>query len=75
MEAHCQEDYFKILIIVCYFSLTTLSTVGYGDLYPISISEIVLGICYMLIGIVIFSQIMGSFIEIVQSLEGSTDDD
>ena len=26
---------FTQLIIVCYFSLTTLSTVGYGDLFPI----------------------------------------
>lgn len=24
------------LIISCYFALTTLSTVGYGDLYPVS---------------------------------------
>ena len=26
----------KRIILSCYFSLTMLSTVGYGDLYPIS---------------------------------------
>jgi hypothetical protein len=30
-----KSDYDK-LIISCYFALTTLSTVGYGDYYPIS---------------------------------------
>lgn len=52
-------------MVVCYYALTTLSTVGYGDLYPISINEMIMGIVYMLVGIVFFSQIMGSFIEII----------
>jgi len=43
--------------------------VGYGDYYPISINEIMIGIGYMLIGIVCFSQIMGSFIEIIQNYD------
>ena len=50
---------------MCYFALTTLSTVGYGDYFPISINEMFLGILFMLVGIVFFSQIMGSFIEII----------
>lgn len=57
------------MIIVCYFALTTLSTVGYGDYYPISLREILIGIVNMLIGIVLFSQIMGSFIEIIQNYD------
>lgn len=54
---------------MCYFALTTLSTVGYGDYYPISNNEILIQIGYMLIGIVCFSQIMGSFIEIIQNYD------
>jgi hypothetical protein len=30
------ETSLRKLVISCYFSLTTLSTVGYGDYYPIS---------------------------------------
>jgi len=64
-DRSCANDILTQVIIVCYFALTTLSTVGYGDYYPISINEILVGIGYMLIGIVCFSQIMGSFIEII----------
>lgn len=48
---------------------------GYGDYYPISINEILVGIGYMLIGIVCFSQIMGSFIEIIQNYNQSMDNE
>lgn len=64
------------MIISCYFSLTTLSTVGYGDLYPVSTNEMIVGIIVMLLGIVFFSHIMGSFIEIISNYDkrmGSVD--
>ena len=64
------------MIISCYFALTTLSTVGYGDLYPISTREMIAGIFVMLLGIVFFSHIMGSFIEIISNYDkrmGSVD--
>lgn len=64
-EVNCPVNKFTQLILVCYFALTTLSTVGYGDIYPISVPELVLGIIFMLVGIVFFSQMMGSFIEII----------
>lgn len=64
------------MIISCYFALTTLSTVGYGDLFPISYQEKIAGIFIMLLGIVFFSHIMGSFIEIISNYDkrmGSVD--
>jgi hypothetical protein len=54
-------------ITSCYFSITTLSTVGYGDLYPISNAEKIFGIMIMLGGVGFFSFIMGSFIEIIST--------
>lgn len=57
------------LIICCYFSLTTLSTVGYGDYYPISDTEIITAIFYMICGVAFFSYIMGSFIEILSNYQ------
>lgn len=54
-------------ITSCYFSITTLSTVGYGDLFPISNAEKIIGIMIMLAGVGFFSFIMGSFIEIIST--------
>ena len=54
---------------MCYYALTTLSTVGYGDFFPISINEMIGGILFMLVGIVSFSGIMGSFIEIIENYD------
>ena len=57
------------LIISCYFALTTLATVGYGDYYPISNLERVMAVLIMLCGVAFFSYIMGSFIEIISNYE------
>lgn len=64
-KGKCTQNTYTQAIIVCYFALTTLSTVGYGDYFPVSIAEMIVGILFMLVGIVFFSQIMGSFIEII----------
>jgi len=57
------------LIVSCYFALSTLSTVGYGDYYPISNMERIVAIFIMLCGVAFFSYIMGSFIEIISNYE------
>ena len=57
------------LIICCYFALTTLSTVGYGDLTPQTQVEMIFGIFVMLCGVAFFSYIMGSFIEIISNYD------
>ncbi len=53
------------LIISCYYTLTTLATVGYGDFYPVSDMERLIAVFLMLCGVAFFSYIMGSFIEII----------
>jgi len=40
-----------------------LSTVGYGDLFPISNIEMVVGVLLMMIGVSVFSIVMGQFEE------------
>jgi hypothetical protein len=53
-------------IIKCmYFVLTTLSTVGYGDLYPLSMAEKGIGIIYQMLGTIIFSIVMNALLEII----------
>ena len=69
ITANSLEDYDPIyrLITSCYFSITTLSTVGYGDLAPVSDVEKIVGICIMIGGVAFFSYIMGQFIEIISN--------
>jgi hypothetical protein len=56
---------FERLIICCYFILTTLSTVGYGDFTPKSNIEKIIAIFLMILGIAFFSYIMGNFTDII----------
>ena len=52
-----------------YYALTTLSTVGYGDYYPISNLERIIAVVIMLGGVAFFSYIMGNFIEIISNFD------
>ena len=65
------DDYsnFYKFVTVCYFSITTLSTVGYGDLSPVTNIEKVLGVLIMLAGVGFFSFVMSSFIEIISNFQ------
>lgn len=57
------------IVSMAYFALTTLSTVGYGDLYPVSQLERIITVIVMLGGVAFFSYIMGNFIEIIANYE------
>lgn len=61
------------LIVCCYFALTMLSTVGYGDYYPKSPREKIASVIIMLACVAIFSFIMSSFLEIISSYNKKMD--
>ena len=63
-ELDKQSNLREILIVV-YFSFTSLSTVGFGDLHPKSDAERLLCCFVLLFGVAIFSYIMGNFITIL----------
>lgn len=67
-QLHEKSTYQKVLIS-CYYALTTLSTVGFGDYYPVSNVERVIAVLIMLGGVAFFSYIMGNFIEIISNYE------
>jgi hypothetical protein len=46
--------------------LTTLTTIGFGDWYPISDTERVLAVALFLIGSIVFSLLMGVFIKLLK---------
>ncbi|EGR26984.1 hypothetical protein IMG5_203830 [Ichthyophthirius multifiliis] len=57
----------KRLIICCYFVMTTLATVGYGDFSPQTNFEKIIGIIIMILGIAFFSYIIGNFTDVLAS--------
>ena len=61
-------------IIVTYFAFTTLSTVGFGDYHPRSNAERLFCAVILLVGVAIFSYIMGNFIEILISFQNLNKD-
>lgn len=52
-------------LTVTYFSFTSLSTVGFGDYYPVSNIERVSGAIILLFGVACFSYIMGELINAI----------
>lgn len=57
-----------------YYALTSLSTVGYGEYYPCSVLERMIGSLIMMGGATFFSVLMNNFIEVVLSIRGSNYD-
>ena len=53
-----------------YFSITTMLTVGYGDIAPKNVSERLFTIFMMLMGGGVFGYVMNSIATIAQSIEG-----
>jgi hypothetical protein len=59
----------ELYITSFYFTVTTLVTVGYGDITPYSVEEKALCIFLMLIGIVSFSFATGTLASIITSID------
>ena len=62
------KDQIDQCIISSYYMLTTLSTIGYGDFFPLTNIERVICVVVMLFGVAFFSYIMGRIIEILENL-------
>ena len=62
------------LVVTCYFALTTLSTVGYGDYYPISPLEMVMTVTIQLCGVAFFSYIMDTFMSTMEKFKKKVTD-
>ena len=56
------------MIEVSYFALTTLTTIGFGDLHPISDSEKVLMVLGFIGGVGVFTIMIGNFNDSIQRM-------
>ena len=52
-----------------YFTLTTLSSVGFGDYYPVNTPERIFIIIVFLIELFIFTSVIGTVMNILQEYE------
>ena len=60
-------DSFQSMVKVWYYALTTLSTIGYGDFLPKSVIEKLIVSGIMMMGVTVFSYIMGCLMNILLS--------
>jgi hypothetical protein len=64
-----EETGIRRSIISMYFAFTTLSTIGLGDFYPVSDIERLVGAFILLIGVAIFSYIMGELLSMIIKIQ------
>lgn len=57
------------VVIMIYFAFTSLSTVGFGDYYPVGDFERLFTSLILLSGVATFSCVMDNFMQIVHSME------
>ena len=57
------------VVIMIYFAFTSLSTVGFGDYFPVGDFERLFTSAILLSGVATFSYIMDNFMQIVKSIE------
>jgi voltage-gated potassium channel len=63
-----KEDYSKFITML-YYTITTLATIGFGDYCPRADEERMFTVCVFLIGVSVFSYLMGVFIEIIKKFQ------
>lgn len=54
-----------------YFSVTTIVTVGYGDITSVSSGEKIVNVFFMIIGVIAFSYATGSLSSIISSYDST----
>ena len=59
----------RMCLMGMYFSFTSLSTVGFGDYHPRSNLERLVTSLILLLGVSVFSYILGNFVEIMGTLQ------
>ena len=61
----------ELYVTSFYFTVTTILTVGYGDILAISVAEKLMCIMLMIIGVVSFSFATGSLSSIISNYDSS----
>ena len=65
------ESNYKIYVSAFYFTVTTITTVGFGDMSPKTTNERIFVSCLMMLGVIGFSFATGSLSSILQNLDSA----
>ena len=68
----------NLYVICLYWGLSTVTTIGYGDVYPTTPSELLFGVWYMGLGALAFSFASSSIVNTMnacQGIQANTDDE
>ncbi|XP_050378788.1 potassium channel AKT1 [Argentina anserina] len=65
MEDFLQQSIWTRYVTSVYWSITTLTTVGYGDLHPVNTREMIFDIFYMLFNLGLTSYLIGNMTNLV----------
>ena len=60
---------FDLYIASFYFTVATITTVGYGDIHAYSTNEFIVGIIFKIIGVIGFSFASGMLSAIIQNMD------
>ena len=58
-------NFFAKYIVSFYWVFTTITGTGYGDIVPVTISEVILSVAFQLVGVSMFALLIGSMSEIL----------
>jgi CRP-like cAMP-binding protein len=63
------SGYYKLYVVAFYWSITTLATVGYGDINATNSTEMIMCSFIMLIGIFLYSYVISSITSLIGNLD------
>jgi hypothetical protein len=65
-----RDDFLDLYLHSLYWTVTTLATVGYGDIVPKTHTEIIMAIIMMIIGAMLYAFAVGNVVSILNQLDG-----
>lgn len=65
-----RNDFFDLYLHSLYWTVTTLATVGYGDIVPKTRPEIIMAIIMMITGAMLYAFAVGNVVSILNQLDG-----